>query len=265
MPEVEKNLEVWDSSYDWTLQGEEWSEPWGNSEAQWFGSILPRLHRFLPVNNILEIAPGHGRWTNYLRNYCNNLSLVDLSPTCIISCKERFKEQKNITYHVNDGKSLSMIPDNSVDLIFSFDSLVHAEIDAIETYLSQFKQKMTKNGVAFIHHSNLSEYSKYFSFTEKFNVRIKNRLITASILDNRNWRAFSVSAKKFEMNCEKYSLNCTSQEIINWRSSRLIDCISIITSKDSIWSKPNTIYKNNNFMKEASLIKELSNIYSGSR
>ena len=30
-----------------------------------------------------------------------------------------------MSYHLNDGRSLEMIPDGTIDLIFSFDSLIH--------------------------------------------------------------------------------------------------------------------------------------------
>src|SRR6266852_9871119 len=35
--------------YDWKDAGEEWSEPWGSSAAQWSGTILPRIRDFLPA------------------------------------------------------------------------------------------------------------------------------------------------------------------------------------------------------------------------
>jgi hypothetical protein len=48
-----------------------------------------------------------------------------------------------------------MIPDESVDFTFSFDSLVHVEADVLEVYLQQLASAMTKDGVGFIHESNL--------------------------------------------------------------------------------------------------------------
>jgi CheY-like chemotaxis protein len=39
--------------------------------------------------------------------------------------------EAHVTCFVNDGKSLAMLPDESVDFIFSYDSLVHAEADAV--------------------------------------------------------------------------------------------------------------------------------------
>ena len=35
------------------------------------GTIFPRIRECLPVGTILEIAPGFGRWTHYLKDYCN--------------------------------------------------------------------------------------------------------------------------------------------------------------------------------------------------
>jgi hypothetical protein len=45
-----------------------------------------------------------------------------------------------------------------VDFVFTFDSLVHAEINDIEAYLSELSRKLSQDGVAFVHHSNLAEH-----------------------------------------------------------------------------------------------------------
>src|SRR5579859_8081721 len=38
---------------------------------------------------------------------------------------------------MNDGTSLAMIEDGTVDLVFSFDSLVHVEADVMDAYLDE--------------------------------------------------------------------------------------------------------------------------------
>src|SRR5437763_15167954 len=106
MPSLEQNLNQWDKQYDWTSRGEEWSSVWGGSESQWFGSIYPRIHAYLPTKTVLELAPGFGRWTQYLKSYCEHLSVVDISDRCIKACQVRFSADSHIDYHVNDGKSL---------------------------------------------------------------------------------------------------------------------------------------------------------------
>src|SRR5215470_9124232 len=114
MPTIIDNLSFW-SYYNWDQQGDEWSASWGGTEPLWWGTIFPRLLAFVPVESVLEIAPGYGRFTTYLKDLCDHLTIVDLTERCIEACKQRFARATNITYYVNDGKSLSMIPDNSID------------------------------------------------------------------------------------------------------------------------------------------------------
>ncbi len=76
--------------YDWKEAGEEWSAPWGSSAAQWAGTISPRIRDCLPTGTILEIAPGFGRWTHYLKDYCQDRWIVDRSSECIEACRQRF-------------------------------------------------------------------------------------------------------------------------------------------------------------------------------
>ncbi len=76
--------------YDWKEAGEEWSALWGTSAAQWEHAILPRIRSRLPTETILEIAPGFGRWTHYLKDYCRELWIVDRIGECIEACRQRF-------------------------------------------------------------------------------------------------------------------------------------------------------------------------------
>src|SRR4051794_10403970 len=134
--------------YEWIQAGEEWSQPWGGSAAQWFGSILPRIQACLPATTILEIASGFGRWSHFLRQHCRHLHLVDPDPQCMDACRRRFGSVAEISFHLNQADSLEMIPDGSIDFIFSFDSLVHVRRQTIETYLRQFPEKLKTDGLA---------------------------------------------------------------------------------------------------------------------
>lgn len=266
MPTIEDNISFWNGTYNWSKAGEEWSNTWGSSYMQWHGTILPRIRTFLPVPTILEIAPGFGRWTEFLRDYCSNLMVVDLSEKCIKACRERFADCSHITYFVNDGRSLDMIPDNTIDFVFSFDSLVHAEDTIISAYLSQLSGKLRQNGAAFIHHSNLGEYLNYFKM-QRIISKIPGllRVLTGmGILDNviRPWRAPGMTAEKMQVYAEENGLQCISQELITWGTKRtLIDCISTIVKKDSFWFRNNKVFRNVLFMKEAVNIRNLSRLY----
>jgi ubiquinone/menaquinone biosynthesis C-methylase UbiE len=232
---------------------------------EWYFTVLPHLHEFVPTETILEIAPGFGRWTQFLVKLCKNLTLVDLSGKCIAHCQKTFNAYSHIKYHVNDGKSLDMIQDESIDFVFSFDSLIHAEEDVIEAYLQQLAKKLKKNGVGFIHHSNIGTYKTYFSVIGKIPKGvIKKTLIKLGVIDPTDyWRAHSMTADKFKCFAEKAGLRCLSQEMINWRTkNKLIDCISVFARKDSDWTHREEILKNKNFMKEVNQINRLSRLYN---
>jgi hypothetical protein len=106
-------------------------------------------------------------------------------PSGVTACTERFSGHEGVRFEVNDGRSLPMVPDGSVDLVSSFDSLVHVKDD--------------------------------------------------------------VTAERFAELSRDAGLVCIGQEIINWASPLLIDCISIVTQLGSTWERPNVCTTNRYF------------------
>jgi 2-polyprenyl-3-methyl-5-hydroxy-6-metoxy-1,4-benzoquinol methylase len=234
MPDVSWNSSVWDGHYDWAGGGEEWSATWGGSEAQWFGALLPRLHRALPARAIIEIAPGFGRWTRFLLPACKNFVGIDLSAQCIEACRSRFRGARHAEFVQNDGLSLAEAPDGRFDLVFSFDSLVHAEIEVLQAYVPQIVRKLRGRGVAFIHHSNLAAL--------------------ADGTPNPHRRAGSVSAEvvaKLVRGCGGAVL---IQEIVNWGGADLHDCFSLFGLATAYEAARPALVQNPRFMEEASIV-----------
>jgi 2-polyprenyl-3-methyl-5-hydroxy-6-metoxy-1,4-benzoquinol methylase len=261
MASIEVNRSIWDRDYKWKLAGDEWSAPWGGPEMQWFGMLLPRIHGYLPAKNILEIAPGHGRWTQFLAPMAESFVGVDLSENCVAKCRERFESLAHATFYTNDGKSLAMVQDNSIDFAFSFDSLVHCEEDVIGDYLAELKGKLTDGGVGFIHHSNMGEYSRYFR-TVRMIPRGAGLLSRLGLIEsNEHLRAHSMSAKRFRSICEELNLYCISQEIIPWGSNRLIDCISVFRKNDITGRRTTRVFRNKHLMTERDILKSLAGLY----
>ena len=239
--------------YDWKEAGEEWSGPWGTSHAQWNGTIFPRIRDCLPSGTILEIAPGFGRWTHYLKDYCEQLWAVDKSSECIEACRQRFAADSRVRCYLNDGCSLSMIADGSVDFVFSFDSFVHPDREVVEAYLRQLGAKLKISAKGFIHHSNFGEYVD--SLRERLPEILAKPLIKANILDWAHHRNPGMTAELFRALCEQNGLNCISQELVNWRGRRLIDCLSLFERSDSALQNATKVVRNPNFMREAAQIR----------
>ena len=259
MADVKQNLSVWEEDWDWSTAGDEWSSWWGGTPALWYGALLPRIHSFVPTGRILEIAPGYGRWTQFLKDLCDELVIVDLTERCIEGCKRRFADADNIEYHVNDGRSLAMIEDNSIDFVFSFDSLVHAEMDVIESYLAQLATKLKPEGVGFIHHSNSGSLGVSAALAKRLPERLRRPLVLRGALpDIYAWRAQSVTADRFAEACASVGLSCISQERINWeRGAYLIDSLSVFTRSGSRWDRHRTTRANRLFRAEARRMAEL--------
>jgi SAM-dependent methyltransferase len=244
MPDIAWNKSAWEGSYDWSGHGEEWSRPWISSRAQWYGSLLPRVSKWLPSRRILEIAPGFGRWTRFLINLTTeNYAGVDLSQACIDGCNNRFKGHSNASFFVNDGMSLDGISADQFDFVFSFDSLVHAEFSVFQHYIPQILAKLSENGVAFIHHANAS------SGVNEEELR-------------RHLRATNVCSKTVKQLIESHGGAVIIQEEINWRSRSRIDCLTTFCLKGSENDAGYRKLENDNFMAEAYLIANFQSAYS---
>lgn len=261
MPSLQENLEHWNEHYDWSQGGEEWSWRWGASAVQWHGVLMPRLSGLLPARRVLEIGPGFGRWTAFLAPYTERLFGVDLSQKCIDACRQRFADDPRLEFHLNDGRSLSMLEERSIDLAFSFDSLVHAEADAVGDYLQELVRVLADDGVGFFHHSNLGAYPTYFRWVDRLPFG-KMALYRAGLVDIDHWRARSLTAEGFAELCRAAGLVCVRQELINWgKNRRLIDCISTFTRPGSSYDRPPQLLRNGRFMRTADALARTAKHY----
>jgi 2-polyprenyl-3-methyl-5-hydroxy-6-metoxy-1,4-benzoquinol methylase len=212
MPTVDENHDRW-ANYDWADRGDEWSVGFGGTEALWSWVLQPRISPFLPSAHTLEIAPGFGRATQFLVPASARLTLVDLAEPCIDACKKRFADQDHVDYHVNDGMSLDMIEDGSIDFAFSWDSLIHAENDVVESYLTQLGHKLRPGGTGVLHHSNIDEY--------------RDPTTGELTVANEHWRAPTMSAARFRQYADAAGLRCVVQELLPWGGTDFSDCLSV--------------------------------------
>jgi 2-polyprenyl-3-methyl-5-hydroxy-6-metoxy-1,4-benzoquinol methylase len=261
MPTLDENINTWSTGWDWSTRGEEWSGWWGDTDAFWHGAILPRIHAMVPTATILEIAPGFGRWTQYLKDACQRLVIVDLTEQCIAHCRERFAGATNIDYHVNDGRSLAMVEDSSVDFVFSFDSLVHADPEVIGGYLSQLGAKLAPDGIGFLHHSNAGSLRRLSALSRQVPDNLFQSFVRHGIAVNLTaWRDERMTAALFRKQCQAADLACVGQELVSWEyGGYLIDCFSIFTPRGSRWERPVQLVRNPMFVAEA---RRMSRLYA---
>ena len=213
MATIEENVQTW-QRYDWKDSGSEWSEPWGSTADLWFHTLLPRIYRYLPTGTLLEIAPGHGRITEFLLPLCQSYVGVDVTPRCVEACQERFVGVEHASFQGGDGRSLGGVPDAAVDFAFSWDSLVHAEPEVLRSYAFELARTLRPGGHAFLHHSNFGQFLDLGSGEH--------------VIENRHWRDGRMTAQQMRGFCGEAGLVCRSQELTQWIDDHLIDCISVV-------------------------------------
>lgn len=243
MPDLTWNASTWNQGYDWSGGGEEWSVAWGGSEAQWFGALLPRLHRALPARAILEIAPGFGRWTRFLLPACRDYLGIDLSARCIDACTRAFAAVPHARFAVNDGTSLAAAQRRQYDLVFSFDSLVHAELPVLAAYVPQILACLAPGGVAFVHHSNLLAHDP-----ER---------------DSPHSRARSVSAAAVADLVAAAGGTVLLQEVVAWAAIPAHDALTLFANGADYPQGPAVVLDNPHFMQEAELIRRFQAPWNG--
>jgi ubiquinone/menaquinone biosynthesis C-methylase UbiE len=198
---IEANLELW-SKHTWERGGDEWDgqamhlgvpyDAWKRSLCETF--IAPYIR---PDMTVLEIACGHGRWSEIMQPLCQRLILIDLNPECIERCQERFSNSGNVECLLTDGKSLPGVVDSSVDFVWSFDSFVHMDEAVIRRYFVEIARVLTPAGRAVIHHAGRNERWRWFGGVRSHAKLLRvlyTRLSMGTWTDHDGWRS-NVSAE----------------------------------------------------------------------
>ncbi len=226
------------------MAGEDWSAPWGGTRSMWLNSIFPRIGQFLPADRIVEIGCGYGRIAKVLHAFtASELVLLDITDECVEKCALAFEESTKTRCLKTDGRSLQSVANNSVDLIFSFYSLVGTDAGTMQAYLQECGRVLRDDGAAFLHHSNAGMYYQ----DENTQVDKRMRLLAA-------YRDISIDAAKVQDMAGDNNLVCIKQECINWDIKEVLsDCFSTLVRPDSKWAQEPQLVHNLEFRNERKL------------
>jgi SAM-dependent methyltransferase len=157
----------------------------------------------------------------------------------------------------NDGQTIPIFEDASVDFVFSFDSLVHVESEILQAYVREIARVLKPNGAAFIHHSNLGKYRPILTLFRRLSGRlpvfVSHAALKAHLIPTEHWRAETVTAAWLSSVSREYGLCAIRQELINWGNQRyLIDCFTTLGRSPV---RQERVLRNHDFMKEAEQIR----------
>ena len=106
---------------------------------------------------VLEIACGLGRVSRYVAPYCKKLYCTDILKQAISLAKKELAGFKNIIFRQINGYDLKCFKDDSFDLVFSFGTFFHFDVEIVFNYFKEIKRVLKRNGVAIIEFRPISK------------------------------------------------------------------------------------------------------------
>lgn len=98
----------------------------------------------------LDVGCLDGKWAVVLAKHFAKVHLTDLTDQLKGILSEKLG-QKMGYFHKTKGDELSGFADETIDFIFSMDSLVRAPKKSIFNYFSEFYRTLNKGGIIYIH------------------------------------------------------------------------------------------------------------------
>jgi ubiquinone/menaquinone biosynthesis C-methylase UbiE len=118
----------------------------------WIGPVLGRSQ--IDYTHVLDLAAGHGRNSVRLAQSAKKITLVDINQENIRFCRQRFAGDSRFEFVNNDGATLPQIIDNSITFFYTFDSMVHFDLEVVQSYVKEAFRVLIPGGKAFFHYSN---------------------------------------------------------------------------------------------------------------
>jgi len=115
--------------------------------------VLGPMHEKLRHDmHMVEIGCGIGRMLPFFAMLFEQVHGVDVAPTMIEQGRARLGHLSNVTLHLGDGRSLTGIADESLDLALSFQVLQHIpDKDVIRDYVADAFRVLRPGGFARLH------------------------------------------------------------------------------------------------------------------
>ncbi|QHO73916.1 hypothetical protein ACH79_15990 [Bradyrhizobium sp. CCBAU 051011] len=151
---IEKSVQhvasAWKSS-PYYADAERWTHLfWGDN------TVFLRLFKKLALDNVIELAAGHGRHSERIVGQCGAIALMDIHQENIDACRSRLGRFPTLSFFVNNGYNFEPIAADTISAIFCYDAMVHFAPDVVQSYIKDTRRVLLSGGMALYHHSNLN-------------------------------------------------------------------------------------------------------------
>lgn len=161
----------------------------------------------------VDLACGRGRHAaQVLRDAgdaVERLILVDVNETNLAACRRRFERDPRVEYALTGGADLDAIETASVTAVFSYDAMVHFELEDVAAYVREIARVLVPGGQALVHHSN------------------NDRQPGNACQQNAHWRNF-MSADLFAHFARRAGLVVVDQTPLDWDGVPRLDCLTLV-------------------------------------
>lgn len=181
-------------------------------DDEWKRVIWPLLSKHaIDMSKTADFACGYGRNARKLKEFgAGEITLIDVNPDNIAYCEANLVPLGGYRTFKNNGYDLNGLPSEEFTFIYSFDAMVHFDLEIIISYIAEFGRVLKPAGMAFIHHSNYTGNPG------------------GSFQTNPHWRNF-MSALIFRHVAIRNGFEVLQQEILAWGGTEDIHCIDCIT------------------------------------
>jgi len=101
-------------------------------------------------DSVLEIGCLDGKWSEVLIDRYDEVHLIDMNDKLLPILEQKFGN--NFRFHTTKGNELKQLLDDSIELIFSMDSLIRVPNKKyILDYFNEFKRVLKKQGEVYVH------------------------------------------------------------------------------------------------------------------
>jgi SAM-dependent methyltransferase len=162
--EIDSFRDLWSGGYFSADPSEQFAPFWfesmvGSYHVIYLACIKPWI---TPRSHVLEIGCGRGAWTRLF------LGAAEVNCVDVLSAEHNdfhsyVGDVENVHYHQVEDFALDIIPDNSIEYVFSYDALCHVSFGGITEYARSLFRVMKEDAHGFI---MVADYRKYNDFVD---------------------------------------------------------------------------------------------------
>jgi 2-polyprenyl-3-methyl-5-hydroxy-6-metoxy-1,4-benzoquinol methylase len=117
----------------------------------------------LPEHNVFEIGCGGGQWTKLLSSLANTVICNDaktLEDNELFPYLHSYNVGKNVSFFQAKNFDLDQIPDNSLDIVFSYDVFCHISLSGQREYIRNLYNKCKRGCLLMIMIADAHKYAQ---------------------------------------------------------------------------------------------------------